>query len=172
MSKYISFKGVFAVLVMLTAVVYFGCEKKTDTSKEPTDNADTEVITTDTTSGDTTSGDTTTETEPVEETKIIIPDIKGTWTGTFDQRSTVLNITEQTDSSFSGKISISYRQVINQDVKGFLSPATMNMEMKDQLHSRFQGKYSGKLSKDADNYSGTFTMDLDGSKFSFNLNKK
>lgn len=155
------------VLVMLTAVVYFGCEKKTDTSKEPIDNGDTEVITT-----DTTSGDTTTETEPVEETRITIPDIKGTWTGTFDNKPTVLNITEQTDSSFSGKISISYRQAINQDVKGSFSPSLMNMKMKDQLHSRFQGKYSGKLSKDADNYSGTFTMDLDGSKFSFNLNKK
>ncbi len=167
MSKSISFKGVFAVLVMLTAVVYFGCEKKTDTSEEPTENADAEVITT-----DTTSGDTTTEIEPVEETKISIPDIKGAWTGTFDNKPTVLNITEQTDSSFSGKISISYRQAINQDVKGSFSPSSMNMKMKDQLHSRFQGKYSGKLSKDADNYSGTFTMDLDGSKFSFNLNKK
>lgn len=167
MSKNISFKGVFAVLVIITAVVYFGCEKKTDQSEEPTDNADTEVITT-----DTTTGDATIEIEPAEDMKITIPDIRGTWTGTFDQRSAVLNITNQTDSSFSGKISISYRQVINQDVKGFLSPATMNMEMKDQLHSRFQGKYNGKLSKDADNYSGTFIMDLDGSKFSFNLNKK
>ena len=167
MSKNISFKGVFAVLVLITTVVYFGCEKKTDQSEEPTDNADTEVIT-----SDTTSGDATTENETVEDVKITIPDIRGTWTGTFDQRSTVLNITEQTDSSFSGKISISYRQVINQEVKGSFSLATMNMEMKDQLHSRFQGKYNGKLSKDADNYSGTFIMDLDGSKFSFNLNKK
>jgi len=167
MSKNISFKGFFAVLVLITAVVYFGCEKKTDQSEEPTDNADTEVIT-----SDTTSGDTTTEIDPVEETKITIPNIKGTWTGTFDSRSTVLNITEQTDSSFSGKISISYRQAINQYVKGSFSPSTMNMKMKDQLHSRFRGKYNGKLSKNADNYSGTFTMDLDGSKFPFNLNKK
>jgi hypothetical protein len=156
------------VLVMLTSVVYFGCEKKTDTSEEPIDNGDTEVITTDTTSGDSTEE----LKDPVEETKITIPDLKGTWTGTFDNRSTVLKITEQTDSSFSGKISISYRQVINQDVKGSFSPSKMNMKMKDQLHSRFQGKYSGKLSENADNFSGTFIMDLDGSKFSFNLNKK
>jgi len=40
------------------------------------------------------------------------------------------------------------------------------------LHSRFQGKYSGSLSKEADNFSGTFTLDNDGSKYSFNLNKK
>jgi len=145
MRKHISFKMIFTVLIIFTAVVYFGCEKKTDDTEVETDNTKTENI---------------------------IPDIKGTWTGTFDSRSTVLNITEQTDSSFTGKISISYRQAINQDVKGFFSPTTMSMEMIDQLHSRFQGKYNGKLSEDGNKYSGTFIMDLDGSKFSFNLNKK
>ena len=168
MSKHKSKKMIFALLVLFASVVYFGCEKKTDQSEDPTDNADTEIITTDTTSGDSTEE----LKDPVEETEIVIPDLKGTWSGTFDSRSTVLNITEQTDSSFVGKITISYRQAINQDVKGSFSPATMNMKMKDQLHSRFQGKYNGKLSNDADNYSGTFTMDLDGTKFSFNLNKK
>ena len=165
MSKNISF---IVVYVIIAAIAYYGCEHKTDESDTSIDNVETETI-----AADTTSDEIITEIiEPVEEIKITIPDIKGTWRGKFDSRSTVLNITEQTDSSFSGKISISYRQAINQDVKGSFSPATMNMKMKDQLHSRFQGKYSGKLSKDADNYSGTFTMDLDGSKFSFNLNKK
>jgi len=145
MNKSMLSKVTFTVLIILAVFVYFGCEKKTDNSEIEKENTKTEVK---------------------------IPDIKGTWTGTFDSRSTVLNITEQTDSSFSGKISISYREAINQDVKGSFSPSTMNMKMKDQLHSRFRGKYNGKLSKDADNYSGTFTMDLDGSKFSFNLNKK
>ncbi len=168
MSKYISFKGVFAVLVILTSVVYSGCEKKTDKSGVPIDNTKTENII-----PDTTSGDLTTEIkEPVEKTKITIPDIKGTWTGMFDKRSTVLNITGQTDSIFSGKISISYREKINQDVKGSFSPTTMKITMKDQLHSRYRGTYNGKLSEDGKNFSGTFIMDLDGSKFSFNLNKK
>ncbi|MGE5845793.1 MAG: hypothetical protein ACM34O_03645, partial [Ignavibacteria bacterium] len=88
------------------------------------------------------------------------------------KRSTVLTITEQTDSSFAGKISINYREAINQEVKGTLSPATKKISMIDQLHSRYQGKYNGNLSEDNKNFSGTFTMDLDGSKFSFNLNKK
>jgi len=145
MNKNMLSKVTFAALIILAVAVYFGCEKKTDNSEIEKENTKTEVK---------------------------IPDIKGTWTGTFDSRSTVLNITEQTDSSFSGKISISYREAINQDVKGSFSPSTMNMKMKDQLHSRFRGKYNGKLSKNADNYSGTFTMDLDESKFSFNLNKK
>jgi len=145
MNKNMLSKVTFAVLIIIAVVVYFGCEKKTDNSEIEKENTKTEVK---------------------------IPNIKGTWTGTFDSRSTVLNITEQTDSSFSGKISISYREVINQDVKGSFSPYTMKMKMKDQLHSRFRGKYNGKLSKNADNYSGTFTMDLDESKFSFNFNKK
>ena len=167
MSKSKSLKWVLTALVMLTVVVYFGCEKKTDKTESQMDNVEAETIVPDTASDETIS-----EIEPVDEIEIVIPDLKGTWTGTFDSRSTVLNITEQTDSSFSGKISISYRQAINQDVIGSFSPSTMNMKMKDQLHSRFRGKYNGKLSKDADNYSGTFTMDLDESKFSFNLNKK
>jgi len=103
---------------------------------------------------------------------MVIPDLRGTWTGTFDKRSTVLNITEQTDSSFLGKISISYREIINQEVKGSFSTTTMKISMTDQLHSRYQGKYKGKLSEDGKNFSGTFTMDLDGKQFSFNLNKK
>ena len=105
------------------------------------------------------------------EVEMTIPNLKGTWNGTFDGRSTVLNITDQTDSSFSGKINISYRQAINQEVKGTFSPTTLKMTMTDQLHSRFQGVYSGSLSKEADNFSGTFTLNNDGSKYSFNLNK-
>ena len=164
MRKNLLFIVVYAILAV---TVYYGCEKKTDESDTSIDNVEIETVV-----PDTTSNETITEIEPVKDIEIVIPDLKGTWTGTFDSRSTTLNITEQTDSSFSGKISISYRQAINQDVKGSFSPSTMNMKMKDQLHSRFRGKYNGKLSKDGDNYSGTFTMDLDGTKFSFNLNKK
>jgi len=145
MNKSMLSKVTFTVLIILAVFVYFGCEKKTDNSEIEKENTKTEVK---------------------------IPDIKGTWTGTFDSRSTVLNITEQTDSSFSGKISISYREAINQEVKGTISPTTMKMTMTDQLHSRFEGKYDGKLTKEMNNFSGTFIMKLDGSKFSFNLNKK
>lgn len=135
---------VFTLLLILTVVVYFGCEKKT----EENGNKDNSTI----------------------ETKT--PDITGKWSGIFDGKTAVLDITEQTDSSFSGKINISYRQAINQEVKGTFSPTTLKMSMTDQLQSRFKGEYSGSLSKEADNFSGTFTLNNDGSKYSFNLNKK
>lgn len=103
---------------------------------------------------------------------VVIPSVIGKWTGKLNSRPTVLNITSQKDSSFSGKISINYREAIHQDISGTISPTSMNMKMNDLLHSRYQGKYSGKLSSDGNTYSGTFTMDLDGSKSSFSLTKK
>lgn len=151
------------LIVFIVSIAFLGCEKKTEQTEQPKDEVQTEQ----------TAPDTVSEIkEPIVEEKITIPDIKGTWTGVFDKRATTLRITEQTDSSFSGKITIEYREVINQDVKGSFSPATLKMTMTDQLHSRYQGSYSGKLSKEINTYSGTFTMKLDGSKFSFNLNKK
>jgi len=147
-------------LILTAILIHSGCEKKTEQPKEETK---TEEVSSDTSSK---------ISPPVVEEKISIPDLKGTWTGTFDKRATTLNITEQTDSSFSGKISINYRQAINQEVKGSFSPSTMKMTMTDQLHSRYEGRYDGKLSADLKNFSGTFKMKLDGSKFTFNLNKK
>jgi hypothetical protein len=144
MKKNNSFKWVFTLLLILAVVAYFGCEKKTE------ENGDKD--------------------KPTIETKA--QDITGKWTGVFDGKTAVLDITEQTDSSFSGKINISYRQAINQEVKGTFSPTTLKMTMTDQLQSRFKGEYSGSLSKEADNFSGTFTLNNDGSKYSFNLNKK
>lgn len=160
MIQHTFFNKLFTVLTILAVVAFIGCEKKTEQQQGEVKN---ESVMPDTTSS---------LSEPIIEEKVTVPDIKGTWTGVFDKRSTVLTITEQTDSSFSGKITINYREVINQEVKGNISPASMKISMKDQLHSRYQGKYKGKLSEDGKTFSGTFTMDLDGKQFSFNLNKK
>jgi hypothetical protein len=168
MKKHINLKQFFFASIVIISMVYFGCERKTGEAGKTQGDVKTEEVKPDTTSDSSGAA----KQEPVEKMKITIPVIKGKWTGTFDKRSTVLTITEQTDSSFTGKISISYREVINQEVKGTLSPSTMKMSMTDQLHSRYQGKYDGKLSEDGNSYTGTFTMKLDGSKFSFDLNKK
>ena len=163
MQKHTSFKSLFISLVLLSVILYFGCEKKVEKTDQPKEKITTDGVTPDTTVD---------VKDPVIEEKISIPDIKGTWTGIFDGKSTTLNITEQNDSNFSGKISISYREAINQDIKGSFSPTTLKMTMTDQLHSRYQGSYAGNLSKDLNSFSGTFTMKVDGSKFSFNFNKK
>lgn len=99
-------------------------------------------------------------------------DLVGTWTGTFDKRATTLKIKNQKENEFSGSITINYREVINQQVSGKIDFEKMTVSMKDMLHSRFAGKYNAKLSEDMKNLSGSFTMNLDGTKVTFNLTKK
>ena len=154
------YKMLTTAMIIMAVIAFIGCEKKTEQQQT---EIKTEGVSPDTIS----SGS-----EPIVEEIITVPDLKGIWVGTFDKRTTTFNITEQTDSSFSGKITINYRQVINQEVKGTFSPITLKMTMTDQLHSRYEGTYDGKLTNKLNNFSGTFTMKLDGAKFSFNLNKK
>ena len=158
-------KQFLTIIIISVSLIYFGCEKKAGESKQTDDGVKSENVSADT------SSSVPSENEPAADNKIQIPDLKGTWTGVFDGKSTTLQITEQTDSSFSGKISINYKQTLNQDVKGNFSPASLKISMADQLHSKFMGKYNGKLSKDYKNFSGTFTKNRDNSNFSFNLNK-
>ena len=98
--------------------------------------------------------------------------LKGEWSGKFDGRKTVMVINDVEGNTFSGKITINYRNVINQEVKGSYDAEKNSITMEDQLHSRFKGKYDGKLSDDKKTFSGIFTMKVDGKKFDFNLKKK
>lgn len=143
------------ILIASVAVVLTGCEKKTEQPQQE------EPIVTN---------------EPlppaVEETKIEFPNLVGTWTGKFDSRATTLTITEQTDSIFKGKITINYREVINQEVSGKINLETKEITMTDLLHSRYKGKYRGKLTDEDMKFSGTFTSDIDKNNFSFSLTKK
>lgn len=105
--------------------------------------------------------------EEIVESKELV----GTWKGKFDGRKTVLVITSQDGNDFEGKITINYREAINQEVKGSYDSETNKMSMKDQLHSRYAGKYEGTLSDDKSTFSGMFTVKADGTKFKFNLSK-
>jgi hypothetical protein len=149
-----------AMMIIVAVIAFIGCEKKTE--HQQTD-IKTEVDAPDTVSP---------LIEPVTGETIEIPDLKGTWTGTFDKRTTTLTITEQTDSNFSGNLSIKYRETIKQNVKGSFSPSTFKVSMEDQIHSKFMGKYNGKFSDDFKMFSGTFTKNRDGVTTSFTLNKK
>ncbi len=103
---------------------------------------------------------------------MVIPDLKGKWTGTFDKRTTTLRITEQDGMTFKGSITINYREVINQQVSGTINEKTMEVSMKDLLHSRYAGTYKGKVSEDMKILSGTFTQNVEKTKFSFSLKKQ
>lgn len=146
MKKNILLIRFFVAIMFIATIAFSACEKQTGET--------TVDMTPDLIEGNTTS--------------ILV----GTWTGTFDNRTTVLVITEETDSTFSGKISIDYRNKIEQEVKGSFNPTTMQITMIDQLQSRFKGTYNGDLSINNTNYSGTFTMTNDGAKYAFNLFKK
>lgn len=104
--------------------------------------------------------------------KEIIANLVGTWLGKLDKRATTLIITEQTGKEFKGKITINYRNVVNQEIAGTLNMDTKNVLMKDLLHSRYQGTYAAKLSDNLKEMNGTFTIKLDGKELKFNLNKK
>ena len=164
----------FSVLILSATLTFWGCNNKTDKPDDQSDDVKTEMENPDTSPDNTPDGtDIESENkETVEEPMVAIPDIKGTYSGTFDKRTTVLNITEQTDSSFSGKISIKYREMLNQDVKGTFSPTTNKITMADQIHSHFMGKYDGKLIENNTKLSGIFTMNSDGKQYTFNLTKK
>lgn len=168
MNKNILTTLIFIILLILTSAIYFGCEQKSDGEKVITDKDSVETNVS--TANEATSNGT--DPDPAAEPELSIPDLSGQWSGIFDHRSAVLEITEQTDSSFSGKISISYRDPIHQQVKGLLNMTNLNVTMTDQLQSRYMGTYDGKLSEDFKNFSGTFTMKNDNSKYSFNLTKK
>jgi hypothetical protein len=144
------------LLLLFLLIVSSGCEKKQEQTKQADSSAmkDTAKI-----------QDTTAR-------KTEVPQLIGTWNGKFDKRQTTLKITEQKGNSFKGDITINYRQVINQQVSGNFDPATKKFTMQDLLHSRFKGKYSGKVSDDMKSMAGTFTMTLDGSRYNFNLAKK
>lgn len=149
-------KITFLILFAGALIVFIGCEKKTEPEKqeaiENQNGANSDSI----------------KTEEINK----INDLTGTWNGTFDKRSAVLKITEQNENEFKGKISIAYREAINQDVSGSIDTSSNLVTMIDLLHSRYMGKYNGRLSDDGKNISGTFTINMDGKKFAFNFKKK
>ena len=158
--------GKYIFLLMLTCsliVLSAGCEKKAEkpegekTMKDTTNMAQPEQQ----------NADTTTMAENTQK----YPDLTGTWTGTFDSRSTTLKITDQTEDTFKGSMTIAYKQPLNKDISGQIKSDT-DVTMKDLTHSRFMGNYSAKLSDDGKKLSGTFTMNSDNTTYKFSFSKK
>lgn len=150
--------GLVLILTVLTFSFFVGCGKQ-EAPKQEEQAAETVKPPVDTT------------TQPVEQKEVVL-DLKGTYTGTLDSRATTLKITEQTDSTFSGSITINYREVRKQTVSGEFHPAKSTLSMRDTQHSRYAGTYSAKLSADGKTISGTFTEKVDKASSSFTLIKK
>jgi hypothetical protein len=152
---------------LFALLVFTSCEqKKAEEATVPKDTVKVKVE--EPAPVDTIRKDTTT----VKKSVVIIPELKGKWSGTFDQRATTLRITEQDGNSFKGTITINYREVINQQVSGTVNEKTMEVSMKDLLHSRYAGSYKGKLTKDMKEFSGTFTQNVEKTRFGFSLKKQ
>lgn len=162
------FQSLLFSLALLTILVFTSCEQKKP--EEVSITKDTlQVKVEEPAPVDTLVKDTTTL---AKEPAVVIPDLKGKWTGTFDKRTTTLRITEQDGMTFKGSITINYREVINQQVSGTINEKTMEVSMKDLLHSRYAGTYKGKVSEDMKILSGTFTQNVEKTKFSFSLKKQ
>lgn len=98
-----------------------------------------------------------------------IPNVIGTYTGTFDKQPTTLQITEQNGSEFNGKITINYSNVINKDVKGKIDKSAGKFTMVDLQQRGIKGKYRGSFDFDKGVINGTFIKDSDGSRWNFSL---
>lgn len=149
----------FSLIILFSST---GCEKKTETVPEGGQ---------DTTAAETTQADTQQQAQ-AERPQVIFPDMKGTWTGKLYNREAILNINEQDSTTFKGKLTVYFRENINQTISGEIDPKTLEVRMRDQVHNRAMGTYRGKLSNDSTTLSGTFTMNADKSTHNFNFNKK
>ncbi len=187
MQKFYLKKSLHFLLVVITflSLLIVGCDKAKETVKDVKKTVENDVdkasdLATETKEKageivkETTGELEKTKDNVVKEAESIVEDkfLVGTWTGKFDSRKAVLVITEQNDNNIVGRITISYRQPINQDIKGTYNPETNKLQMADQLHSRYKGKYSSQLDDNKKTMSGTFTTLVDKKTVSFSLVKK
>ena len=159
LSKY----SILIVSITLLALVFTGCGKKSEEEQKPAQQAEKQQVTEKAEQPPETADESASkEAERPEEAKTpVTPDLVGKWTGTLDGRSTTLTITEQNGLNFKGKITINYRNPVNQQVEGSFKVETGDLTMKDIIHTRYQGTYRASLVDDFNKMSGTFTQIVD-----------
>jgi len=94
-----------------------------------------------------------------------VVDVRGVWTGTFEERHAVLNIDFQDGNNVKGSSYVAYREPLNQDLLGTLSGN--HLILVDQLDDDFRGVYDGWLIENGTVYEGEFTVESSGAKFPF-----
>jgi PBP1b-binding outer membrane lipoprotein LpoB len=136
---------VFSALALLSFVfLNFGCDKKAEEPKQ-VEQPVVPVPQVDTTK--------------VEEQSV--PDLVGTWKGTFDKRACTLKITNQEGLDFEGSITVNYRDVKSQKIKGSFDVEKLTFKMSDQIRNREAGTYSGKFNEDLSVMNGGFSVTAD-----------
>jgi PBP1b-binding outer membrane lipoprotein LpoB len=90
-----------------------------------------------------------------------VPDLVGTWKGTFDKRACTLKITTQEGLEFEGSITVNYRDVKNQKIKGSFDTEKLTFKMSDQIRNREAGTYYGKFNEDLSIMNGSFSVTAD-----------
>ena len=133
-------KKMFFIVILASLIAVWGCDSTQEKVKEATDKAGevaNEAVDKTSELADEVAkkaGDAAKKVGDIIDDDFLV----GTWSGKFDGRKTVLKITNQDGENFNGKITINYRDVINQEVKGTFNSENNTITMQDQLHSRFR----------------------------------
>ncbi|HPI37830.1 MAG TPA: hypothetical protein PK397_07810 [Ignavibacteriaceae bacterium] len=101
-----------------------------------------------------------------------VPDLKGTWKGTFYNKSMTLFIGEQIQKEFEGETTVNWAKPLTMKVKGSFNPETGRMTFADQSSTKDAGTYEGTLSADYTTFTGKFTLNSGGKKFDVKLSLK
>jgi PBP1b-binding outer membrane lipoprotein LpoB len=102
-----------------------------------------------------------------------IPQLVGTWSGTLFSHPSTLIIKTQNGNEFTGSIVTKTRQETKQNISGKFDPQTLDISMRDLLHSRFMGNYTGKLSADGHTMQGQLRLtQINDSPQAFSFTKK
>ncbi len=150
----------FLIAVFFVAAANFiGCEKKTENTSDNSSQ---------------TGNSSQMQQKPQKEEPPapVIPDVTGTYTGSFDKHGATFKITEQDSTEFKGTLTIAYRKPLTKKVSGSLDVETSKITMKDLIRSRYEGTYTADLSDNGQKITGTFTMKVDKKNYGFSFKKK
>ncbi|MBS4035010.1 MAG: hypothetical protein KGZ85_11140 [Ignavibacterium sp.] len=146
--------SLITVMLFAALLVFSGCKKEAEKPEVPAEQPKVEQPQTP---------------EPVAER---VPDVKGTWKGTFYNKSMTLFIGEQTEKEFVGETTVNWAKPLTMKIKGSFNPGTGVMTFADQSSSNEAGIYEGTLSADFTTFTGKFTLNSGGKKFDVKLSLK
>ena len=151
-------------MISIIALISAGCQKKAEQPEGEKANKDTtNMVSPEQPKPDTTA---------MADTTKKYPDLKGTWTGSFQSHGATLKITDQKDNNFKGTLYVSYREPLNKTISGTLKSGSNNFTMKDEVKSRYEASYAAKLSDDMKKITGTAHFKVDNNDVNFSFSRK